>query len=59
MKRLPIAAAGLAVLVLLDAACGGARPAKEQVAKEQAATEQLAEEQLAAGPQLLYFYADW
>jgi hypothetical protein len=49
VKRLPIAAAGLTVLVLLAAACGGAVPAKEQVA----------EEQLAAEPQLLYFYADW
>ena len=59
MKRLPIAAAGLAVLILLAAACGGALPAEEQVATEPVAEEQVKEEQLAAEPQLLYFYADW
>ncbi len=44
VKRTPMTLAGLTVLVLLVAACGGAEPT---------------EEQLAAEPQLLYFYADW
>jgi hypothetical protein len=44
VKRTPMTLAGLTVLVLLVAACGGAAPT---------------EEQLAAEPQLLYFYADW
>ena len=44
VKRTLLTTAGLTVLVLLVAACGGAEPA---------------EEQLAAEPRFLYFYADW
>ena len=51
---MPIVVAGLTVLILLVAACGGAAPAQERDAEEQVAGEQVA-----AGPQLLYFYADW
>ena len=44
VKRTLIPLVGLTALVLLVAACGAAEPT---------------EEPLAAGPRLLYFYADW